>query len=169
MIRITRPLRRAALALTPALLLTAPLPLAAQTPVSRETTDNIVPVSAEDAAMNAAIAEAQRTLPEFLKVIAAPPPGVRDISFKYPLDGWEHIWVTNVSRRGNVLVGELDNEPVAKGYRLGQRVEVPLTQVSDWAYRGPDGVMRGHRTTRVLLPQLPPEQAAQIRQWMGWE
>jgi uncharacterized protein YegJ (DUF2314 family) len=151
-----------------ALLIAAP-PLLAQSTTAAGTADKVIAVSDQDPAMNAAIAEARRTLPEFLRVVDRPPPGVRDVAFKYPLAGWEHIWVTNVSRHGQVLVGELDNEPQAEGFRIGQRVEVQLAQVSDWSYRGADGVMRGHRTTRVLLPRLPEEEAAQIKAWMGWD
>lgn len=159
-----------ALRLAPlAMLAAVPFPLHAQPLTAAGTEDKVVSVSDEDPEMNAAIAAARRTLPDFLKVVDKPPPDVRDVSFKFPLDGWEHIWVTNVSRRGNVLVGELDNEPVAKGYRLGQHVEVPLEQVSDWSYRGADGVMRGHRTTRLLLARLPADEAAQIRAYMGWD
>lgn len=143
-----------------------PTPLCAQQAEGR---DKIVNVSSDDREMNAAIAEAQRTLPEFLKIVERPPADVRDISFKYPLRGWEHIWVGNVTRKGDTLIGELENEPAEKGYRLGQQVEVPLSQVSDWAYRGANGVMRGHRTTRVLLARLPSEEAEQIRQYMGWD
>lgn len=157
-------LRLAALAL-----LAAPASLSAQAQTAAGTEDRVIPVSEEDAEMNAAIAEAKRTLPEFLKVVAKPPPGVRDIGFKYPLEGWEHIWVSNVQRKGDKLTGELDNEPVAQGYRMGQYVEVPLSQVSDWSYRGADGVMRGHRTTRVILGKLPADEAAQIKAWMGWD
>ncbi len=147
-------------------LVAAPTALNAQP----ETTDrdDVVSVSQNDPEMNAAITEAKRTLPEFLKVVVKPPPGVSAITFKYPLGGWEHIWVTDVTRRGTMLVGRLDNEPMQKEYRLGQVVEVPLSQVSDWAYRGADGVMRGHRTTRVILGRIPRDEAAQIREAFGW-
>jgi uncharacterized protein YegJ (DUF2314 family) len=147
-------------------LVAAPTALSAQP----ETTDrdDVVSVAQSDPEMNAAIAEAKRTLPEFLKVVAKPPPGVSAITFKYPLGGWEHIWVTDVQQRGGKLIGRLDNEPLQKEYRLGQEVEVPLSQVSDWAYLGADGVMRGHRTTRVILGRIPPDEAAQIREAFGW-
>lgn len=162
--------RSASLSLIAALglALSAPSVAIAQDGADNEGHDPIVSVSSQDPEMNAAIAEARRTLPEFLKVVDRPPAGARDISFKYPLEGVEHIWVSNVSHRGNVLVGELDNDPAAPGYRLGQRVEVPLSQVSDWAWRGSDGVMRGHRTTRVLLKRIAPDEAAQIKAWLGW-
>lgn len=144
----------------------SPAPLLSQPTSERE---DVVPVAASDQAMNAAIAEARRTLPAFLEVVEAPPPGVDSIAFKYPLGGWEHIWVTDVERRGGVLVGRLDNEPMQDQFRLGQPVEVPIDQVSDWAYRGADGTMRGHHTTRVILSRIDPAEAARIREFFGWK
>ncbi|HOB12943.1 MAG TPA: DUF2314 domain-containing protein [Novosphingobium sp.] len=155
-------------ALIVALALTAaPAPLLAQQiPPDRE---DIVPVSQQDPKMNAAIAEAQRTLPRFLAVVDNPPAGVSEIVFKYPLGGWEHIWVSKVEHKGDRLVGVLDNEPAQDEYRMGQRVEVPLAQVSDWGYRDASGVMQGQFTTRVILDMLPPDQADRVRDYMGWK
>lgn len=149
------------------LALFAASPALAQTAAG--TPDAVVPVSQEDREMNAAIAAARQALPEFLAVVDSPPAGVRDVAFKYPLEGWEHIWVSDVRRRGDRLEGKLDNEPQAEGHVLGEQVSVPLAEVSDWGYRGADGVMRGHRTTRVLLVHLDPEEAEQVRQWLGWK
>jgi uncharacterized protein YegJ (DUF2314 family) len=145
--------------------LSAPL-LAA--PPAGEDEGPVVNVRTDDPKMNAAIAEARRTLPEFLAALADPPPGVTGFSFKYPLAGHEHIWVDHVERRGDRLVGRLVDTPLEPGYREGQRVTVPIGQVSDWAYRDARGVMQGHRTTRVLLPHLDPAHRRQIREGFGW-
>lgn len=128
----------------------------------------MVNVSTSDTKMNAAIAEARRTLPKFLTLLADPPPGTGEYTFKYPLGGWEHIWVDHVERHGDRLTGTLANVPEQEGYRQGQRVTVPLKEVSDWAYRDASGVMQGHRTTRVLLPRLDPADARAVRAAMGW-
>ena len=137
-------------------------------PALAEDRADVVQVRTTDAAMNAAIAEAQRTLPQFLALLADPPAGAGDFSFKYPLAGWEHIWVEGIVRRGNRLTGRLANEPMEDGFRLGQRVKVPIKQVSDWAYRDARGVMQGHRTTRALLPQLDAATARGIRGDFRW-
>jgi len=58
--------------------------------------DDIKEVSENDAEMNAAIGEAKRTLPQFVAIMkrgGIPPAGA---AFKYPLGGFEHIWVENV-------------------------------------------------------------------------
>jgi uncharacterized protein YegJ (DUF2314 family) len=128
----------------------------------------MVNVRTSDPKMNAAIAAARRTLPKFLALLADPPVGTRDYTFKYPLEGWEHIWVDHVERRGDSLTGRLANIPEQEGYRLGQRVTVPISAVSDWAYRDANGVMQGHRTTRALLPRLDPADAQSVREDMGW-
>lgn len=150
------------------LLLLACDPGTAATRGTEEGGDPIVNIEADDTEMNAAKAEAQRTLPEFLAVLANPPAGVGNFGFKYPLGGWEHIWVDDVRREGNFLTGTLGNDPVQKGYSLGEKVRVPLNKVSDWGYSTPDGVVQGHRTTKVLLGRMPKEQAEQIKAQMGW-
>lgn len=129
----------------------------------------IVNVRETDPKMNAAIAAARRTLPKFLALLADPPPGTGEYAFKYPLGGWEHIWVDHVERRGDSLTGQLANIPEQDGYKMGQAVTVPIGEVTDWAYRDAGGVMQGHRTTRVLLPQLDPADAQSVRAALGWE
>ncbi len=129
--------------------------------------DPIVQVANDDKAMNAAKAEAQKTLPTFLAFLEKPAANVTDLGFKYPLGGSEHIWVSDVRREGDMLIGKLANSPELEGHSLGEEVKVPLKDVSDWAARV-DGKMQGHYTTRVLLSQLPPEEADAIKQNFGW-
>lgn len=129
--------------------------------------DRTIDFRENDRRMNAAIARARRGLPGFLAVLAAPA-GTSDLSFKYPLAGHEHIWVDRVVRRGESLVGRLANDPAEPGYRLGQRVSVPIADISDWGYRDARGVMQGHFTTRVMLPHLAPADARAIRNDFGW-
>lgn len=132
--------------------------------------DDIAPVdvSASDPAVEAAKAEARRTLPQFLERLASPPPGTRSYQIKFPLAGWEFIWVGNLKREGTVLVGTLSNYPEQPGYQLGQTVRVPIRDVADWGYFDARGVMQGHFTTRALLSKLPPDEAAQVRTALGW-
>ncbi|QUL37021.1 DUF2314 domain-containing protein [Erythrobacter sp. JK5] len=131
--------------------------------------DPIVEVDQTDAAMNAAKDEARETLDQWLAVLADPPEGASDILFKFPLGGWEHIWVGNVARDGDTLTGNLANAPHSEGYAYGDPVRVPLTQVSDWTWRDATGYVHGHRTTRVLFDQLDPETVEAIKRDFGWE
>lgn len=134
-----------------------------------EDESEIITVAEDDPEMDAAIAEAQRTLPEFLAVLNDRPAGADEFVIKFPLGGYEHIWVDDPRLSGDVLVGRLSNVPVQEGYAMGDEVRVPLAEVSDWAWRDASGVMHGHRTTRVLLPRIAPEEAASLRAYMGWD
>ena len=130
---------------------------------------DVASVDNDDPEMNRAIAEAKRNLPDFLDVLEKPPAGATRIGFKFPLGGWEHIWVGDVSRDGTYLIGRLNNDPIQEQYSLGDPVRVPLSDVSDWAWMDKDGVMRGQFTTRVLLDRLDPDTADAIRKSLGWD
>ena len=148
-------------ALAPALLLTGGCK------AQNQDHDPIIQVENDDKAMNNAKAEAQRTLPTFLAYLEKPSATVTDLGFKFPLGGAEHIWVSDVRRDGDTLVGKLANMPAMAGHSLGEEVKVPLKDVSDWAARV-NGKMQGHYTTRVLLDELAPDEAAVIKQNFGW-
>ena len=160
-------MKRFLLALAAPLLLTA-LPSAVSHAQNADA-DPTFDVAADDPVMDAAIAEAQRTLPEFLAALADPPRGAGEFTIKFPLGGWEHIWVGELRHEGGRIVGKLANAPVQEGHRIGEPVSVPLAEISDWAYRAPDGVMQGHRTTRVLFPQFPAELTAAIKEDFRWD
>jgi uncharacterized protein YegJ (DUF2314 family) len=157
--------------------LIAPAPLAAQSggkasragEISGRDDSEVVYIRADDPAMVAAIAEAQRTLPEFLAVLAKPDPLITNVVFKYPLAGKEHIWVDHVARDGDYLTGRLANDPVLPGYSYQQEVRVKLSDISDWAYRNPEGIMQGHRTTRVLLRTAPAALRKEMLEDFGWK
>ncbi|WP_298471273.1 DUF2314 domain-containing protein [uncultured Erythrobacter sp.] len=144
-------------------------PLAPAFAQAADEPDPIVELPTDDAEMNAAKDEARATIDEWLDVLIDPPFGTRDIAFKFPLDGWEHIWVDNVRLDGEFLEGQLANSPHSDGYQYRDFVRVSIYDVSDWSYRDTDGVMHGHRTTRVLFPELEPELVAQIKADFGWE
>ena len=130
--------------------------------------DRVIPVEDSDPQMSAAIAAAQATLPEWLAILADPPKGAEYVVFKYPLGGWEHIWVDNVRRQGDILVGTLANHPVQEGHAYGERVLVPISEVSDWGWWDADGRAQGYRTMAVLFDRMEPAEAARYRRQMGW-
>ena len=98
----------------------------------------VIPVAADDPEMIAAIAEARARWPEF---IAAYGKRSKDdpFSIKAPVtvdERTEHIWITVVGLEPNYVHGTLANEPVDLGeLKLGSRVEVPVADVEDWAYK----------------------------------
>lgn len=131
--------------------------------------DPVLAVRDSDAAMNAAMAEARATLPQWIALYRDPPPGYTNFAIKYPLEGVEHIWVAVESIEDGVFVGRLANAPHAEGWSFGDPVRVPMAEVSDWAYWDDKGVAHGYRTVVVLFDMMPPEQVAAIRAQFGWE
>lgn len=144
-------------------------PLAPAFAQAADEPDPIVELPTDDPEMNAAKDEARATIDEWLNVLIDPPVGTRDIAFKFPLDGWENIWVDNVQFNGEFLEGQLANSPHSEGYRYRDFVSVSIDDVSDWSYRDTNGVMQGHRTTRVLFRELEPELVVQLKADFGWE
>ncbi|MCR2832585.1 DUF2314 domain-containing protein [Parerythrobacter lacustris] len=120
----------------------------------------------------AARAKAQATLPEWLGVLAAQSPDHGGIQFQFALGGREYIWVENVAREGDRLTGTLVMAPVAAEGAKGDRVEVPLAEVTDWAYWTRDergqGVAHGFHTYEPLFADMPPERANELRRQLGW-
>lgn len=125
-------------------------PVAAQDPVTNYADD--------DAAMNAAIAQAQETLPLFLanaldgEQIGLPDAGVKVAIPTISRAGQEHIWVTPFRLwEDGTLTGFLANAPNDLGpLREGDRVDFTADQISDWSLFTPDGKMWGNYTSRVM-------------------
>ncbi len=114
-----------------------------------EDRDDIELAKNDDPDVNAAIAEAKRTTPAFLTALNDP--DSYNITFKYPLGGFEHIWVDNVRRDGAFLTGNLANDPVQEGWKRGDAVRVPAADLSDYFYCDADGAPHGHFTTIVFI------------------
>lgn len=132
--------------------------------------DPVVEYADTDPAMSAARQSARESYPQFLTALRAASPQARAQNFmiKVGLDrsvgGLEHIWVDSLRIEGDTVVGALANEPQhLAGMRHGSPVTIETERVSDWAYVGPDG-MYGNFTTRVMLDDIDPGTAAQLRQ-----
>jgi uncharacterized protein YegJ (DUF2314 family) len=132
--------------------------------------DSTLAFKETDAAMNAAIADARQTLPDFLKMAAAGDLASEIYSVKraVPLgnsDGGvevEHIWITLDAIAGDTLTGRYSNQPDYFKARLGDRVTFPVSEVSDWSYWDADGMLHGSYTTRVMLSVLSQDEAAAL-------
>jgi uncharacterized protein YegJ (DUF2314 family) len=127
-------------------------------------------VAPADPEMEAAKREGRATLPEFYRHFAAPARDESMFSVKFDLlpgPEVEYIWAHVSKRDGELLLGELTNDPIATGYRYGQAMRIREADVIDWQYlKG--SRMQGHYTTRVLIDRMPPEDAAQVRAALGW-
>lgn len=76
----------------------------------------------------------------------------------------EIIWVDNLRLKKNgQFTGRLANEPNAMpGLKHGSKVRFSKDQIRDWGFFASDQKLYGHYTTRVLVKQLPKDQAAGI-------
>jgi uncharacterized protein YegJ (DUF2314 family) len=148
------------------LALIAGTPAVAQQPAPDKTVD----FKAEDAEMNAAKAAARKSLPQFFKALAGPARDESGFALKFdltPKGKAEFIWAEDIKLTNGRITGRLGNQPIAKGYTLGSPVVIDPKLIVDWGYfKGKR--MQGHYTTRVVLKQLPPGEAAEIRAALGW-
>src|SRR5258706_10786903 len=115
--------------------------------VKRAGKADVVNVEAEDPLMSAAIKKAASTLPEFKKVLAAPPASASafsvKVAFPYGNNNREHIWLGTPSFSDGYVSGVVGNEPVyVTSIKLGQQVSAPEARVSDWMYVQ-EGVLHG--------------------------
>ncbi len=149
-------------------LLCAPLAAVAQPAPGNHRDASGVPVvmaSDADPEVNAAIAEARRTLPEVWRRMAQRGPGESGlkVALRTSRGGYEHIWVDSIVRQDGRITARLANDPDnIPGLKLGSPVVVDPAAISDWSYRS-GGRLYGHFTTRVLLKRASPEEAQQIQ------
>ncbi len=129
----------------------------------------VVELSANHLAMQDAEATARRHLDRFLSNVvsetgAAPEEAALKVAVPTGAHGAEVIWVTPFAVLGSgVFVGILANQPRATtAVQAGDAIRFHRDQVRDWSFVGTDAKLYGSYTTRVLLPHLGQEQAAQI-------
>lgn len=143
------------------------------TPASAQKLEPEVPEGLElfgsaDATMNAAIAQAQSTLPLFLSYVLDAQGMSREGSIKvsfqtFPVDqGAEVIWVTAFRRLPDgSYTGRLNNQPFHLGnWQMGDSVSFPASAIQDWSLRTADGSY-GNYTTRIIAAQPGNEVFAQ--------
>ena len=121
--------------------------------VSRPGEPDVMLTESNDAEMSAAIKEAKRTLPDFIKKLENP--GKNEFSVKArmttPDGGGEHIWVADLTYKSGQFTGVLDNEPVyLTGKKAGDQVTFPESDVTDWIIMNEAGDMQGGFTVAVL-------------------
>lgn len=133
--------------------------------------DKLVYVAADDSAMNAAIAQGKKTVPDFFKHFARPASTENGFVIKYDLlpepDKVEFIWAEVLSHADGVTVARLANVPDDSRWSMGDKVTVRDDEIIDWGYFR-DGVMQGNFSTRALLTHMDPGEADQVRQALGW-
>ncbi len=128
--------------------------------------DEVIPIAADDAAMNAAIEKARASIGEFWRQFENPDPGVDGFALKVRIsDGRnrEHFWLIEIERTASGLSGVINNDPDwVKTVRLGERYSFKEADISDWMFRR-NGKIVGNETLRVLFRSMSPEEVAEYR------
>ncbi|WP_160168191.1 DUF2314 domain-containing protein [Rhodopirellula sallentina] len=117
----------------------------------------VVPIDDEDEEMNAAIAEARRTLPQFEANWKRP--NVEGVSVKLAFDTvdgeHEHIWFTPIEMREDEITARCANEPQSvDGLAFGDVRTVDQSSLTDWMILE-NGKCYGGYTIRVLSKRDP--------------
>ncbi|WP_028123163.1 DUF2314 domain-containing protein [Epilithonimonas tenax] len=107
-----------------------------------------------DSEMNTAIDNARKTIVDFEKAITSKNSNYYHFAlkkrFKIGESGGEHIWISNIGYQNNKYYGIVDNLPNSTtGVQLGDTIEIPLEDITDWLYVDKNTV-KGAYTTRVL-------------------
>lgn len=127
---------------------------------------SIVAYEGHSAAMTAAIAAARKTLPNAIEAATRRGDISPALSLKVTFQvstGREHIWVDSIRRTADGFAGILANEPrYLAGKRMGSSVDFSRDSIIDWSLTGADGRWFGQYTTRVMLPDLPPDEVRRI-------
>lgn len=142
----------------------------AESLLDRAKRDEIAHVAKDDAEMAAAMRRARETLPEFLKLAAAPRPTTRGFAIKVAVseaDDTEFFWITRFERRNDEFTGRINNTPrLVKKVRFGQAITFKEEEIVDWLYQDA-GAMRGNFTACVLLKREPPAEAEKFMKQLG--
>ena len=126
-----------------------------------------------DPLVNQAIHHARATVRTFIKALDMP--GVNHASVKVDLfkgQGQQHerIWIINVTYSNGKFHGMVppEEKPVyVTSVHVGDKIDVPVSQIVDWMYYTADHKLRGSYTTLVIYPQLPPNEQADVRRRTG--
>lgn len=139
---------------------------------SEKKQDQTVMIKGQDSEMKAAIAHAQSTLDEFLRIKANPPVGASDFRLKVKVSdahGTEHMWVMPFSQIPNGFSGVLADEPdYVKTVKYGQKFSFSREDVSDWGYIL-NGKQKGSFTVCVSFKHMPKSEADKYRHDYGFE
>lgn len=132
---------------------------------SKRNSDRVVHVEEDDAEMNAAIATARASLPNFWRVFLKPERGEHDFALKVKITdshGTEHFWATDIENRNGKIKGTINNDPnIVKAVKLGSRIDILEADISDWMYLR-EQKMVGNFTLKPLFKQMP---AADVKKY----
>ena len=132
--------------------------------------DKVIDVGENDPEMNAAIAKARSELPLFWQVFEKRERGESNFSVKVEItdeNGTEYFWATDIERNDGKTTGIINNDPnIVANVKMGDRIEIPETDIADWLYMR-DDKMVGNHTLTVLFKQMPPDEVRKYKEMMA--
>jgi uncharacterized protein YegJ (DUF2314 family) len=160
-------------AVEPTLSASAPADASQHRVTKRRGEPSIVSYDTGDVTMDKAIRDARQHLNHFWDHYDEPQRGEESFTLKVAVPvksaetNEEHIWVMDVQPAGGGYSGALGNQPNwIEGKNEGDRITFTENMISDWGYRK-HGKLIGFYTTRIMLDQATPEEAAKLRAAFG--
>jgi uncharacterized protein YegJ (DUF2314 family) len=130
--------------------------------------DIVEVVKDDDPKMQAAIAKARSTVPEFIAALKAKIPGTDGFAVKVLFkdgDKGEHMWISRPTYVGGKFHGVIGNEPkFVRNVRLGQLYSVAPTEITDWMYVEKGKLVGGYTLRAIRDAKTPEERAAMDRE-----
>lgn len=134
---------------------------------------NYQDVEADDAAMNAAIAQAKATAGDFVRAFHEQKPGTRDYDVKKPYPtpsgGMEHMWISVEAETNGVIHGVVVNEAEeTREVKMGQSVTLNISEISDWKYVDGKKLVGGY-TIRYFYDRMSAKEKEEFIKESGFE
>ena len=133
--------------------------------------DKVSRIDSNEDKMKEAIAQARKTVDEFIEALESNDPNIKSLSVKVPLNDGEqieHIWLGNISYKDENFTGNISNEiKKVKGFKNGQEVTFSKENITDWMYIKGD-VAQGNVTLKALFHTMDPEEVKVLKKMMGW-
>lgn len=123
----------------------------------------------DDEVLDRAVAKARATYQQLLKALEVSNPDHTGYAIKKPFGTpsgeEEHIWINDISWDGVRFLGVINNEPVdTKEVSLGDHVEVPPDELSDWMYVDGNTLVGGFTVRALHYQQSAEDQKAFLEQ-----
>ena len=142
--------------------------------IKRDARDsNYARVTDDDGAMNAAIAKAKATFPQFVSALRSQKATFRDFGVKKPYatpsGGYEHMWIDEIKEADGAFEGVIANDAYdTRLVKIGQRVGFSESEISDWKYVDGDALVGGF-TIRYFVERMTPEEKRAIEKEAGFQ
>ena len=125
-----------------------------------------------DPGIQAAVKEARKTLPGFLKLTTTPASNIAMVAVKVEIRQGkerEYIWVTPFKVEGSGYKGQVNDIPRrVRTVKTGEFIAFTREDIVDWAYMDTHArQLRGNYTTCVLLKRGPASEREQLKRSYG--